>query len=110
VIFSFNCGHLLQVQFFDLFYFLVEIVRICLHLVQGGLRLEVMGLDVFLPNLVELALKILTLLSKTFKLDLELEASFISFFSKSVTLGHSLCHGVDLVSFEIILNLILSHR
>lgn len=57
--------------------FVIEIVRVRLNLLEGALSVEVVSLNVSLPDLIEFALKVLTLFFVAFKLNLELEAPLL---------------------------------
>ena len=59
---------------FHLLYFVIEIVGVRLYLLEGALSVEIVSLHVSLPDLIELALQVLTLFFVAFKLNLELEA------------------------------------
>ena len=59
---------------FHLPYFVIEIVSVRLNLLEGALSVEVVGLKVSLPDLIEFTLKVLTLFFVALELDLELEA------------------------------------
>ena len=59
--------------------FVIEIVGVRLNLLEGALSVEVVSLNVSLPDLIEFALKVLTLFLVAFKLNLELEAPLLGF-------------------------------
>ena len=92
---------------FHLPYFVIEIVSVRLNLLEGALSVEVVGLKVSLPDLIEFAFKVLTLFFVALELDLELEAPLLGLSDKRFTLRRLCLHLVDLVGLEIVLDFVL---
>ena len=58
-------------------YLVVKIISVRLNLLEGALSVEVVSLNVSLPDLIEFALEVLTLFFVAFELNLELEAPLL---------------------------------
>lgn len=75
-----------------LLYLHVEVVGVGLHLLHGSLSVQIVVFQVFLPDLIELGLKIVTFLLVAFKFNLKLEAALVSLSDQGLALGDLFLH------------------